>query len=290
MNSFRENRWLRNFLLVSGAALLISLWFLFHAKGFFAIALTEFNAAANKRSRLEHLNPFPNEENFLKTQTELHDYHVALGKAKEELRTQMPPLEHLAPSEFQTRLQQTILSTTEKARANRVKLPENFHLGFDEFTTALPNSAASAAILAQELGQIELLLSILIDGRVDAINTLARGVALPGTPVLTTLPPKGGAIAKRQLVERAVVNLSFIASRPALRKVLNQIASSGRQFFIVRTLYVCNEQLKGPSREQTATTKTTEAATGTAPAGVKFIVGNEHLQATVRIEMLRFFE
>ena len=74
-----------------------------------------------------------------------------------------------------------------------------------------------------------------------------------------------------------------------MRKVFNQIASSERQFFIVRTLYVRNEQVKGPSREQAAAGgKAAEAAAATSPSAIKFIVGNEHVENTARIEMVRF--
>jgi len=289
MSWYRENRWLGSFFTAIAVAVLISTWFFFHAKGSFADALREFNAAATERSRLEHLNPFPNEENFLRTQSALDDYHLALEKVKEELRRQMLPFEQLAPSEFQTRLRQAIANTVEKARASRVKLPENFRLGFDEFTTALPSSAAVAATLSQELSQIDLLLNILIDGRVDAVSALTRGVAPPENPAVATLPRKGGAVSERQLVERAIVDLSFTASPSSLRKVLNQIAISDRQFFIVRTLYVHDEQLKGPPREPSVTTPVSGTpAGGGNPNALTFIVGNEQVQATARIEMLRF--
>jgi hypothetical protein len=290
MNWYQENRWLGNFLIALAAALLICVWLLFYAKAAFSDAQNDFNGAANERARLEHLNPFPNDANFRKTESELDQYRAALDKVKEELRAQVLPLGQMAPSEFQTRLRQTIADINEKARANRVKLPDNFHLGFDEFTSALPSSAASAATLSQELAQIEMLLGILIDARVDGIATLTRGAAPPENPAVAALPRKAGAVAERQLIERAVVDLSFTASPSALRKVLNQIASSDRQFFVVRTLYVRNEQLKGPSREGSpaAAVSATTGTGNTSAAGLKFIVGNEHLQSTARIEMLRF--
>src|SRR4030095_406569 len=56
MNWYRENRWLGNFLIAFGLALVVGLWFLFYARGSFADTMTEFNAAATERSRLEHLN------------------------------------------------------------------------------------------------------------------------------------------------------------------------------------------------------------------------------------------
>jgi hypothetical protein len=290
VNWYRENRWLGNFLIVFAFGALLALSFLFYAKSEFAEGSAQFNDAATERNRLEHLNPFPSEENFRKTQTALGNYGARLIKLKEELRAQMVPVAPIAPNEFQSRLRQAIADANEKARANRVKLPENFHLGFDEFATTLPSSAAAAASLGQELGQVELLLGILIDVRVDAITTLKR-VSLPetATTAATVRKPHGAANAASKPVERSIVDLAFTASPSAMRKVLNQIASSERQFFIVRTLYVRNEQLKGPSREQTATTaKAAETGATTSPSAIKFIVGNEHVENTARIEMVRF--
>ncbi len=292
MNWYRENRWLGNFLIAFAAAIVFASWFLFRGKGAFADAPTESNTAATERSRLEHLNPFPNEENFRKTQAALDDYGATLTKSKDELRAQvlLPPA-GLAPNEFQSRLRQAIVSTSEKARTNRVKLPENFHLGFDEFTTTLPSTAA-APLLGRELAQVELLLGFLIDAHVDAITTLKR-VTLPPETAAATIPtprkPNAGKAAST-VIEHAIVDLSFSAAPSAMRKALNQIGSSDRQFFVVRTLYVRNEQLKGPSREQTGATAASAAQVATAQPGValKFIVGNEHVETTATIEMLRF--
>ena len=286
MNWYRENRWLGNFLIAFAVTALLALWFLFRARSGFTEASAQFNEAATERNRLEHLNPFPNEGNFRKTQAALNDYGATLTKLKEELRARVLPVEPIAPNEFQSRLRRAIVNTTEKARANRVKLPENFHLGFDEFRTTLPTTAA-APLLGQELAQVELLLGILIDARADSITTVKR--ILPPETAAATTPaarkPAGAADAAPAVVERAIVDLTFTASPSAMRKVLNQIASGERQFFIVRTLYVRNQQLKGPDREQTAAT----AATTPPPASaIKFIVGNEHVEITARIEMVRF--
>jgi hypothetical protein len=179
-------------------------------------------------------------------------------------------------------------------------LPENFRLGFDEFTAALPNTAA-APLLAQELAQIQLLLGILIDSHVDAVTGLKRtplteengptGAPPTPTPIRRTAgPPAPGP----KMLERATVDLAFTASPLAARKVLNQIASSSQQFFIVRTLHVRNEQEKGPPRETRGaaapgtTAPTTATATLTPTGAIKFIVGNEHIEISARIEIVRF--
>jgi hypothetical protein len=287
MNWYRENRWLGNFLIAFAVTALLALFFLFRARSGFTEASAQFNEAATERNRLEHLNPFPNEGNFRKTRTALDDYSATLTKLKAELRAQVLPVEPIAPNEFQSRLRRAIVNTTEKARANRVKLPENFHLGFDEFRTTLPTTAA-APLLGQELAQVELLFGILIDARVDAIAAVKRTTPPAEATAAPTPPPKkpsAPANAAPPVVERAIVDLTFTASPSAMRKVSNQIASAERQFFIVRTLYVRNQQLKGPAREQTA------ATAGTTPpptSAIKFIVGNEHVEITARIEIVRF--
>src|SRR5207247_745840 len=214
---------LGNFLIAFAGATLLAFLFLFHAKGGFAQASAQFNDAATERNRLEHLNPFPNEENYRKTQTALDNYGASLNKLKDELRAQTVPVSPLAPNEFQSRLRRAIVSTTEKARTNRVKLPGNFHLGFDEFTSTLPQTTA-APLLGQELAQVELLFGILIDARVDAIGAVKRTAPPAQATAAPTPPPKkppGPANAPPAVVERTIVNLTFTASPSAMRKVLN---------------------------------------------------------------------
>jgi hypothetical protein len=276
MNWYRENRWLGNFLLAFAGATLLALWFLFYAKGAFADAMMEFNQAASVRSRLEHLTPFPNEDNIKKTRLALENYKVRLDATKAELSAQVLPAPPLAPNEFQTHLRQAIVNTTERARTNRVKLPDNFHLGFDEFIAALPDTVAAPAV-GQQLGQVDLLVNILIDNHVDAITSVKRQTAA------TSGAGKVGTSS--MVVERAVIDLAFTASPSVLRKVLNQIARTERQFFIVRNLHVRNEQQNGPSREQSAAGATSAAAN---PVPLKFIVGNEHLEVAASVELVRF--
>lgn len=298
MNWFRQNRWLGTFLIVFGICTLIASYFFFSGKSSSDEAFSRFKAAAAERSRLERLDPFPSEANYRKMKVHLENYSAALDKLKEELKTRVLPAPPVAPNEFQSRLRQAMLATSEKARAHRVKLPANFALGFDEFTAALPNTAA-APLLAQELSQIELLMNIVVDARVDGVSsfvrTPSRGERGAG-PAAAPSPaggrkPSGVAPAGPKMLERSVVDLTFASAPSAARKVLNQIASSPQQFYIIRTLHVKNEKDKGPLRDQ-ATQSGAAAAQPTpskAPsAALNFIVGNEHIETSARIELIRF--
>ena len=306
---FKQNRWLGTFLIVSGACLILALYFLFSQKSAANEAATRFDEAAVEKNRLEGGNPFPNDTNTRKMKVHVDNFAAALDKLKEELKSHVLPATPMAPNEFQSRLRQAMTATGEKARANKVKLPDNFALGFEVYTTALPGTEA-APLLGQELAQAELLMNILVEARVDGVATMTR-LPLPEERAASATPTPAPAGAKKpaapaapagsKVIERNVVDLTFTASPGALRRVLNQVTNSPQQFYIIRTLHVRNEKEKGPPREQAAAqatpapTPATPAAGATGAAGkpganaaLTFIVGNEHVETTARIEMVRF--
>ena len=300
MNWFNENKWLGTFLVVFVLALIAATYFMLSAQSASNDALAHFQDAIAKENQLERLDPFPSEANFRKMKQHLENYGATLNKLKEELKTRVPAPAPLAPNEFQARLRQSMIAVIERARANRVKLPDNFALGFDEYTAGLPGTTA-APLLGQELAQIEALLDLIIDARVDGISALVRR-RLPeeGGATATASPtpgPRGTApVAGTPEVERGLIDLTFASNPSAARKVLNQIVSTPQQFYIVRTLHVRNEKDKGPAREQPTQPGAPAAAAQpqptpskpAQPGALNFIVGNEHIELSARIELLRF--
>jgi hypothetical protein len=303
MNWFRENRFLGTFLIVFGLSILGALCFLFSAKSDWDDAAIGFNEAAAELNRLEQLTPYPSGENLRKVRMDADDYARSLAKLKDELKTRVFSLSSMAPNEFQSRLRLAMVAVGDKARANKVKLPDKFYLGFDEFASALPNEVA-APLLGQELAQVEWLLAVLFEARVDALISFRR-IPLPeehGTTPPATAPggrkPAAMALVGPKLFERNIVEATFISTPAAARKVLNQIAGSSQQFFIVRLLHVRNEKDKGPLREVGSDTPgIVAAASSPAPAGsseakssmtLNFIVGNERIETTAKIEIVRF--
>ena len=304
MNWFRENRFLGAFLIVSTGCTLGAVWFLLDAKNDWDVAAIRFREIAAELNRLEQLAPYPSGENLRKMKRHVDDYSNALGRLKDELKTHVSPIESLAPNEFQSHLRLTMTAVAEKARANKVRLPDKFYLGFDEFASTLP-SALAAPLLGQELAQIEWLLDALLEARVDALTSLRRtplreehGMLSPvSTPASRRLEAVAGAGPK--VIERAVVEATFVSTPAAARRVLNQIAGANQQFFIVRLLHVRNEKDKGPAREVAADPAGVAAVASSAPVGspkigptaataLNFIVGNEHIEVTAKIEIVRF--
>ena len=264
-------------------------------------AKQEFDQVAAERNRLQQLDPFPHEANYRKLQGYIESYTAALDKFKEQLKDEVAPAPPLAPNEFQSRLRQAVVATFDRARTNNVKLPDKFQLGFDEFARAMPDTAVSQ-LLGQELSQIQMLINILIDAKVDSVTSLRRaplsqehGVSPtptpPQVPGRRIAPAKPGSTPPPPLITRNIVDISFKAAPGAARKVLNEIVAYTGQFFIVRTLYVHDEKDKGPARERGASptpTPVAQASPGQPAAALNFIVGNEHVEVSATIEMLRF--
>jgi len=304
MNWFRENRFLGMFAIVTGICTLGALLFLWIAKGSWDEADARFTNTSNELRRLEGLAPYPSTENLRKMKVHTENYSSALAKLKEELKLRVVPVPELKPNEFQSRLRVAMNAVADKARASKTRLPEKFFLGFDEFASALPNETA-APLLGQELVQVEWLLNAILDSRVEAITAFRRNPKDESGPAqLPTATPSaapkapGTAATPAKLVERNVVEATFLSTPGAARRVINQIAGANQQFCIIRVLHVHNEKDKGPPREAAAESTTavptpvpapgTTGAKPTPAAALNFIVGNEKVETTARIEIVRF--
>ena len=301
MKWFQQNRALGTLLVVSGICILLGVALLYWRSSVWSNAKQTFDQAAAERNRLQALDPFPNDANYRKLQGSLEKYKAALEKFKDELKTEVAPALPLAPNEFQSRLRQATLAAQDRARTNNVKLPDNFQLGFDEFARMMPGTAV-AALLGQELSQVQMFINILLDAKVDSITSFRRHplpeeigasptpTSSSGVRAETVVSPGGTPTPK--LIERKLVEVTFKAAPGAARKVVNEITSSTGQFFIIRTLYVHNEKDKGPPREKTGTPTPppgAQVSPGQSPAGaLNFIVGTEHVEVSATIEMLRF--
>src|SRR4026209_2589057 len=218
MKWFQQNRALGTLLLVAGISILLAAALLYWRWSVWSESKQAFDQVTAERNRLQGLNPFPNDSNYLKMKGYLESYNAALDKFKEELKSEVAPAPPLAPNEFQSRLRQATVAAEDRARTNNVKLPDRFQLGFDEFSRMMPRTAL-AALLGQELSQVQMFINILLDAKVDSITSFRRqplpeerGASPTPTPasgqrIATTAKPGGTPAPK--LIERNIVEISF---------------------------------------------------------------------------------
>jgi len=307
MNWFRQNVFLGSFLVTVALATILVGYFLLHEKGAAGEQQRRVDATLAELRRLRQGTPFPSEKNLRKMKEQIETDRQSLLALENALQPRILPVVPLQPNEFQAQLRQATTAITEQSRISKVRLPENFYLGFDEYATSLPNSTA-APLLGRELKAVEWLANTIVTAHVDSLNSLSRiplmeeqtPVPIPTSTKTRAAKPIKPAAAPRRIVESSSVEVAFSASPAAARKVLNQIANAREQFFIVRTLVVKNQVAKGPPRELNPAAAAAAnpnpslvsagAKTGRSPAptGINFIVGTEHIDVTARIEIVKF--
>ncbi|MBA3963763.1 MAG: hypothetical protein H0X40_17940 [Chthoniobacterales bacterium] len=293
MNWFRQNKFLGGFLVAFAVATLLAGYFFLHEKGEADDQQARLESTINELTNLRSMKPFPNAVNLQKSKAQAENYRDSLAALENELKSRSLPVVPLQPNEFQAQLRQAVTSVIEDAAASKVALPPNFYLGFDEYATSLPNSTA-APLLGQELQAIAMLTTGIISAHVDALHTLVRA-PLPEEKAAPTPAARGRATgtpaagATTELVAARSLEISFSAGPAAARKVLNQIATTKEQLFIIRTLNVKNQVDKGPPRGTAAESAAPSPPPGvkaTSPPAVSFIVGSEHLDIRAKIDIV----
>ncbi|HEY1583388.1 MAG TPA: Amuc_1100 family pilus-like protein, partial [Chthoniobacterales bacterium] len=223
-----------------------------------------------------------------------------------EMKTHMFPQASFQPNEFQAQLRAATTDVEEHAHESKVKLPENFNLGFDEYATSLPNGSA-APRLGWQLRAIQWLADTIVESHVDSITSLTRArlpeEAASAAPSPTPLHRPGATprvmTPAKKIVDANSIEIIFSGSPTAVRRAINQIATAKEQFYVIRTLVVKNQVEKGPKRagsgEAAPTPTLTPPARGATAAigkttepAISFIVGTEHLDVSARIEILKF--
>jgi hypothetical protein len=250
------------------------------ASGEYSEARTAYERKSATYNRLRGLSLFPNQANLDKLEEQKEVATQSAEALRKKLEPMSFPLETITPEQFQDRLRATVSAVSEKALDAGMKIPDKFYLGFDQYQSQ-PPKAEAAAPLWRQLKAIELVVTTLIEGNINALDSIQR----------TALPEEGGKASQAGLVSAFPFEIQFTADQGHFRKVLNEIVGNQKQFFIARSIIVKNEHDKPTPRASAQGGASGEAAQeggASKEAALQYIVGTEKINATLRLEMVVF--
>jgi hypothetical protein len=300
MNWFKENPILTAILaiLLAGAG----------AMTYFAIdAWAQYDAAVvNYNTQVKNVEAI--KKKFYLLQIELNDpikrkdfvnqieevtnqYKEALDAFRVSLSKMEVPLEPITPQEFQDNLRNAVNNIRAKAQEKKVKLPDKFYLGFEDFQSQLPTPEA-APILNREFKTIQKLVNQLVDLKVDSIDLLERKQPTPQAAP-TPSPAQGKKPADLAPVSPKIgvsyLTLTFTSSLEKCRYAINEIPKS-KEFLIVRNLTIENTKPAPPSRNPKPDQENLaqQSVVKDSPKTIQVIVGTESVKSSLNIEILDF--
>jgi hypothetical protein len=318
MDWIKQNKFLAGFiavLVIAGGAL----GFLaFSAKGAYETTYADYQTKASELNRLQTQQPYPDDANVAKMQGVQKEHQAAIDALQKDLLKAQIPLKPLTPEKFQDNLRESVRRVTAKAAEKSVKVPEDFYMGFPTYQGTPPKPEA-AAPLGRMLEAMELAVTNLFETNISELTEIRRdNLPEEGIASNTPEPPKGsqrgrdekdkGKDKDTSLAKRISFYLTFVAAEPSFRNFLNSLIQSKQQFFVPNTITVANQADKGPSKAELGPgtpppppppldppapgnppSPAPPAPTPGAPAR-KFVVGEEKLTITMRIDIVEFAE
>ena len=294
MSWIRENKFLTAFIavmVIAGGGL----GYLFYsAWGAYAEQSDIYKSKADALHALQTRVPYPSEENLAKYKAQQKDLVAATNSLAASLSTMVLPVEEVTAFAFQDRLRDAVNRIVARAAKAGVKLPAKFAFDMDKYQTQ-PPPAAAASPLGRQLAALEIAMDFLIDEHVDSVVSLkryplAQESAGGGGGGGGGFGSRRGGGGGEDLVEKFPFDLHFIASQISFHKVVNDFATSSKQFFITRSLAITNTDPKPVEKSvegQPSPAATPAQATGEG-GRLKFIVGAEKVESVMHIEIVAF--
>lgn len=305
MNWVRTNKFLAGFIAFMAVGVGVMGYLLYATQSRYSQTSQEYDSQVKELKRLEALKPYPEEANLKRFDEVRKAYGESVNSLQASMAGLSPAVEKaMSPTDFQNRLRDLVSEVLKSATTNGVALPDGFYLGFEQYRQTLPDATVTP-LLSQQLTQVEQIVRILINRKVDKLNSVKRA-ALPGESGVLATPLPGAAAEKpkatgAELIVRRVIEIGYTANPSAFRETLGQIVEAPR-LFVIRALQVKNEVDKGPVRGLDASIPGGGAAgrPGPAPVGapgdqplpekgpppLRYVVGQEKLDIVMNIELV----
>ncbi len=288
MNWISENKFLAGFIafMIVGVGALGFL--LFESLSDYSVAKADYNTKFGQLDGLQKHVPYPNQknlENYEKQHDELSGVIDTLEQSLSKIQIPLDP--NITPQIFQKNLQAAIAGASDKASANstgKIDIPDKFAFGFDKYVNTL-SIASAAPALDRELKAIQFIIDDLLDGGgIQRISSITRA-PLAEEKEPSDKPEKPGAKPTPvPLVVKNLVEITFTGSQDKVRKVLNDLVETKKQFYIVRLVEISTTGGIDKTVPKADAFKDRLLASG-AP---RFVLGEETLDVTLSVEIANF--
>lgn len=282
---------------------------LFNAWSAAGTAQEEFDTVNTSIANLRSAPLAPTPENLAAKQTLVQDYQKIVGNLSLVLYKLQPEDKPISNTDFQAKLKSRI-AEIKKLGGN--KLPAEFNLAFDQYTSELPKSDQVASELSTYLDAVDEVMKLLLASGINSMDMLERS-ELPsekGLPdkAAANASGKSKSSATRQSQAQPSVNITdrrqlkvvVRADQAALQTLLSKLASPSEMpfFTVVRLLRIENESQEGPPRValtspaipqgDAASAEGAPKAVQPAPVDSRVVLGKETLRAYLEIDLVKF--
>lgn len=250
MDWVRKNKFLAGFLGAMAVGVAVMGYLLYATQSRYDQTSQEYNSQVTELKRLQALKPYPEETNLTRFADEKKAYAEAVNSLQASMAALTPTAEKAtSPTDFQNRLRDLVGDVLRSATQTGVALPDGFYLGFEQYRQTLPDAAATP-FLSEQLTEVEQIVRILINRKIDKLNSIKRA-PLPGEGgvVISAPPGEKPKPAGNELLVRRPVEIGYTANANAFRETLAQIIEAPR-LFVIRAMQVKNQVDKGPVRGQ----------------------------------------
>lgn len=292
---------------------------LFNAWSGASSAQEEFDMANASLARLKGASLAPTPENLAQKQKLVQEYTSEVGKLSLVLYKLQPEDKPTSNTEFQAKLKARI---AEIKKAGGGRLPAEFNLAFDQYTSELPKSDQVAAELSTYLDSIEEITRLLLKSGVKSVDQLERSPLASEkseadkqsrqAKAKGTAKGAGQASSALNITERRQVRVVVRADQGALQTLLSSLASPSEMpfFTVARLVRIENEAQVGPPRVATGGSADAPTDPAAAPAeagqpapaeakptapGIQpaapdshVVLGRETLRAFIEIDLVKF--
>lgn len=222
-------------------------YLLFDAWGAYTQTKDNYLAMGGQLVALKSAPLAPTDENVKAKRALVDEYAAKVNQLGAALLIMQPQVQPMKDIEFQDKLKNKIAETRKAAGQVKMALPADFAFGFEEYTSALPKTAAAATELSGYLDALEELVKLFMACRVESVDLFERAKLKVETDTAAAQPT---AAQSAEILAKHQISVILTLDQGPLQLLISRLSnpSEMKYFMNVRLLRIENEKLDGPLR------------------------------------------